>query len=55
MWVMLKLVLDQFLFLILVVGGMLLLFTNMRFDYAAYISLAAVVVFATFVYWPRRR
>jgi len=50
----LKTVLSQAVFSGLVLGGMLLLFTNLRFDHAGYIFGAAILAFVIFVYWPRK-
>lgn len=50
-----KTLLSHFFFSGLVLAGMLLLFANLRFDYAACIFGAAMLAFLVFVYWPRKR
>lgn len=55
MWEFLKTVFSQFVAAGIFMGAMLLLFTNLRFDYAVYIFLALIVGFLVFVYWPRKR
>ena len=51
----LKTLLSQLVALGILFGGMMLLFTNMRFDWAAYIFAACIAVFAVFLYWPKSK
>lgn len=55
MWELLKSMAGHFLVMAILMGGMLLLFTNLRFDYAAYLFVSLIAGFAVFVYWPRKR
>jgi hypothetical protein len=50
---MLKALLGHFVVSAVLLGAMLLLFTNLRFDHAAYAFLALIAAALAFVYWPR--
>ncbi|MDP9838308.1 hypothetical protein J2T09_003075 [Neorhizobium huautlense] len=49
-----KALLGNFVFFALLLGGMAVLFTGMRFDWALYVFLLAITAFVIFVYWPRK-
>lgn len=51
----LKTLLSHCVALGILFGGMILLFTNMRFDWATYVFCACIGAFAVFVYWPRSK